>query len=171
MGAGQSAPHRQGGGVAFRSGGRAENIDSGRTVAGAPVPAGVRQRAFGFPRGTDSRRMEKLSLSWGGGRAGLTLENGETLSVKLPETFTVERLRCQASLVDELVLKGGGGSFTLDWEKDYAGKLVPAGPGGATAVLHGFDTYVIGNDPVKRDFPLVQLSNSTAESRGGDTLL
>ncbi len=139
------------------------------------IPAAPSQtRRFRLESGnghSDSRGVQtpgewkKLSLSWGGGRAGLTLENGETLSVKLPETFTVERLRCQASLVDELVLKGGGGSFTLDWEKDYAGKLVPAGPGGATAVLHGFDTYVIGNDPVKRDFPLVQLSNSTAESR------
>ena len=76
------------------------------------IPAAPSQaRRFRLESGnghSDSRGVQtpgewkKLSLSWGGGRAGLTLENGETLSVKLPETFTVERLRCQASLVDEL---------------------------------------------------------------------
>jgi|GEM_PF-2099355 hypothetical protein len=117
-------------------------------------------------RGTQAPgKWHKLLLTWGNGRAGLTLENGETLEVKLPENFTVQRLGCSASLVDELELKGGGGSFSIGWERDYSGRLVPAGQGGVTAAVHGFDTYVIGSDPEKRDYPLVQLLNSTKERR------
>lgn len=85
--------------------------------------------------------------------------------MKRRKTSPCSRLGCSASLVDELELKGGGGSFLIGWERDYSGRLVPAGQGGVTAAVHGFDTYVIGSDPEKRDYPLIQLLNSTQERR------
>ncbi len=110
-------------------------------------------------------QWQQINLAWESGKAKLRIGDAEEISIAIPAGFSVGQLTCQASLVDEIKLSADGGSFRIDWENDYSGCLIPAGSGGVTANVLGFDTFVIGSDPQKRDYPVLQLSNSTNSSR------
>ncbi len=112
----------------------------------------------------EAEKWQKGKLSWTPKEVSLELA-GNKLSLPLTNEFTVEKLSCLSWSTDELVLKSGDSEFLLDWENGYAGKLTPGKSGGISLNPMGFDTFVIGNNPKGRDFPVLQLNNSTSSAK------
>jgi hypothetical protein len=104
----------------------------------------------------------RVQLKWQSGKVELNVDGINRVSLAMATGFHAETLSCRISMIDELALSQGGGDFCLDWEDGYAGHIRPAGKGGLTARLFGFDTMVIGTDQSKRDCPAMQLVNTTA---------
>lgn len=105
----------------------------------------------------------RLQLRWVANRAEVSVNNGEAVSIPMPARFEPKSLALPVQQVDELKITGGG-AFSLDWENGYAASVTPF-PGGKslTASLLGFDTFVISQDPTKRDFPMLQVLNGDEE--------
>ncbi|MFA6290347.1 MAG: hypothetical protein WC637_01125 [Victivallales bacterium] len=118
------------------------------------------------PIGPASEKQWKpLDLKWTAAEAILKTFDGAELSLKLPANFNPKRFMVEAYHVDELALKGDGG-LKLDWESGYAATGEYRASTDKVALrLHGFDAMVVSNDPLKRDYPFIQLCNASNAER------
>lgn len=83
--------------------------------------------------------------------------------------YTPTGIKVGVWYIDELVITGKNGTFTLDWEDNtYAGKCAITSDGGISVNVMGFDTMVITDDKSKRDCPALSVANTTAEKRTFD---
>ncbi len=138
--------------IAPASEGRELQLRQGKTVrSAAKLPA--------------FNRWQSATLRCREGEAELST-GGTSIRLPLPRDFAPKTLTVAAALIDELTLVSGNARLVLDWEEDYAARLTPAPrQGGVSLQLFGFDSYVVGTDPARRDTPVAQLINTTAEKQ------
>ena len=107
-----------------------------------------------------------LILRWNASDAVIEADGKAVASVKLQAPFNPIKATVKAYHVDELSLRGDGGTFKLGWESGYAAMNELETPSDAiTATLHGLDAMVVSTDPSKRDCPTVQVCNATGAER------
>lgn len=108
-----------------------------------------------------------LTLQWDKQQVILFYEGKKIASIKVQNEFSPTQLVVNAWSVDELKLTAQG-SLTLDWEHDYAARIMPAknvGVDAMSATLLGFDTFVVDTDPASRHYPMIQVNNPTMQSQ------
>ena len=137
------------------------------TIPDSPSEARVLQLS-GVGKSTSPVRFpvgewKKVTLKWEEGRALLTGDGlpPEGISVKLPSGFAPDTVTIRSPYLDEFQMTVPGGTFSLDWERDYRAVVRTKGTGGRSIRLFGFDSRVAGPDPSKRDAAMVCFSNST----------
>lgn len=106
-----------------------------------------------------------MQLTWDAGKVSLKYDGKEIATVNVDPSFNPTQLFLRAWCVDQLQLTQQN-TLSLDWEQDYAARIhiSQQQPDSAIrATLLGFDSFVVGTDPTKRDCPVLQINNPTGK--------
>ncbi len=107
----------------------------------------------------------KVKISWAGREASMSLGDGAPIKLDLPVEVKPVSLDIKTAHVDDLQVTGNG-SLNLSWDDGYAAS-VQAGASSmdVTVRFHGFDVYFVSLDPAKRDCPMIEVLNASADRR------
>lgn len=107
----------------------------------------------------------QLALSWADGEVSCALNGQAAVKLPIDPGFNPKSVNISTDLVDELKLIGDG-VFSLGWEQGYAAQITPGSQGTKVqARLLGFDSFVVSDQPDRRDTPTIKVLNGGAESR------
>lgn len=130
-----------------------------RVVRGDKI---VEQMSLGEPWGES---WKSVRVQWSEKDLSVTVDGREPVKLELPQLFSPAQVSLETWHVDELHLEGKG-QFHLGWENGYAAKITPASTSNETqARVFGFDTYAVSDNPDQRDFPMLQILNSSEKSK------
>lgn len=109
------------------------------------------------------RKWTQVQIKWDAKEASLSVTGEEAVTLTLPAPINPQSVTLLTAMVDNLKIEGEG-RFSLDWENGYAAGVEPESKDVVSRVF-GFDAYVVGTDAAKRDFPMLQVLNGSAEPR------
>ena len=125
------------------------------------VPKGKVIGAFELPH-----EWMPASIVSTNGELIVTVGEKELLRTPANRGYIPKEFKVCVWYVDELVITGKNGRFTLDWENNtYAGQCDITSDGGVSVNVMGFDTMVISDDKFKRDCPVLSIANTSVESK------
>ena len=128
------------------------------------VPSGKVKGSFELPH-----EWTPASIVCKDGSLVVTVGGKELMRTPANRGYFPKGIKVGVWYIDELVITGANGAFTLDWENNtYAGRCEIASDGGVSANVMGFDTMVISDDKSKRDCPVLSVANTTGEAKTFD---
>ena len=110
------------------------------------------------------QKWNKVTIEWNKMTVSLCRDGKITGQITLKEPFMPTYVKVNPYHTDELKIQGNG-QLVLDWESDSAARITPRqGANDIHARLFGFDTLVIGTDPTIRNYPMLQVINTSEET-------